>query len=118
MLSIYLAVSAFLGIFTVIYYQFSHGVTSPYMTFVFLIPLVLGGIACLVRHRFGEGGYVARNAYPSGIAAITVASLLQGVFLIAGNSSKLVMPLAIVGIVLLITGIIAYAVDQNRCRSK
>jgi hypothetical protein len=38
---VWLGVSAFCGLVPVIYYSFSHGLTSPLMTFLFVYPLVL-----------------------------------------------------------------------------
>ncbi|MCR5451881.1 MAG: hypothetical protein K6F00_04560 [Lachnospiraceae bacterium] len=114
MLFTYLGISGFLGIFTIIYYRFSHGVTSPYMTFAFLIPLLLGGISVLIKKRFGDGNAVSQNLFPSGVAALIAASILQAVFDIAGNSSVYVKPLFWAGIIMLATAAGAYVVNVYR----
>ena len=79
--------------FALIYAQFSHGVYSPFMTFMFAIPLV-GGVgvatACHLAHR-GELPRTARQAWALAIASLTVASCLRGVFDIAGTASPLLV---------------------------
>ena len=116
MLSIYLGISGFLGIFTIVYYHFSHGVTSPYMTFLFAIPLVAGCVSFILKKWFGPGNAVSRNAYPSGIAALVMACMLKAIFDIAGNSSVFVPPLFLMGGGLLSIGAVSYFFRREAMR--
>jgi hypothetical protein len=118
MLFIYLGISGFLGLFTTIYYQFSHGVTSPFMTFVFLIPLVGGCGSVLLKRRLGEGNVLSHNAYPAGLAALIMACLLHAVFDIAGNSSVYVPPLFVMGIGLTLVGVVSYFAGKVSRRAR
>lgn len=45
----YLAVSAFCFVFFLIYDRFSHGIHSPWMTFLFAWPLCLGGLPAALQ---------------------------------------------------------------------
>ena len=86
--SVYLGISILCLIIFLIYDQFSHGVRSPYMTYLFLWPLVLGfvpyTIAAFIKSKTAAYGNsitrIAFNIYNSGVAAITVSSLLKGIF--------------------------------------
>lgn len=87
---IYVGVALFCIVFFLIYDRFSHGVRSPYMTFLFAWPLTLGVIPELVFYLLPGArrpGTLSANLYHSGVAALTTGSLLRGIFDIAGNAS-------------------------------
>ena len=86
----YLAVSAFLVVFNFVYGLFAHGVESPYMTFAFLVPLVLGVLPCLAFRFLPEAAPAASVPWRMGIATLAVGCLLHGVFDIYGSPSSLV----------------------------
>ncbi len=111
---IWSAVSTFCLIFFLIYNIFSHGVHSPYMTFLFIWPLILGvipnTISLVICHHSCKEihiGAFALNAYYSGIAAITASSMLRGIFDIAGNASVYQQWLMYAGAVMIGVGIAA-----------
>lgn len=109
--NIYLMVTILCLIIIVIYYQFSHGVTSPFMSFLFLWPLMLGFIPTRIIEKQLEKrapGRLTLNIYNSGVAALTVSSLLKGIFDIAGNSSRYQIYLLIFGSIMFITGLFLY----------
>ena len=65
-----------------VYYRFSHGVHSPWMTFLFLWPLVLGVLPALLLMRMSARalpGTAARILYGTGVEALTFGSLLRGI---------------------------------------
>ena len=90
---IYLFSSAFCLLIFLVYNIFSHGVLSFFMTFLFLWPLLLGVFpAFLLFLHMKNKRVFLRSCVPlrlwrSGVAAITMASLLRGVFEIAGTDS-------------------------------
>ena len=100
---IFSIMTIFTFIFNKVYGIFGHGVTSPYMTYMFLYPLVGGvlfyGIVMLLipsivnkkRYRFFY------NIYNSGIAVLTVGSFLRGIMEIAGTFSTYLMAYTLVG---------------------
>lgn len=137
-LLIYLILSLFLFVFSRIYSCFSHGISSPWMIFLFAWPLILGGIpsalrffgfipgppgqgACISLPGIGKAGRngkradielseAGRELYRYGIAALSVGSLLQGIMEIAGTDSAYPGYLLLAGAVMLAAGILLYAV--------
>ncbi len=128
----YLVASAACVAFAAIYAQFAHGVSSEFMTWAFMIPLIAGSGATLLmgrrvtkrmvvarstdntdqtarsagleesdkslQHRTGS----ARMTWGCAIATFTIASLLQGIFEIAGTSSQLLWAYIAAGLVLVV----------------
>lgn len=110
-----LAAAAFCALFAGVYELFSHEVYSWSMIFSFAVPLMLGafpllGIAAYAKRAAGEyegaecvgddceefcgrgicfPGRIARNAWHSGIAALTVGLLFRGVLEIYGTTNLL-----------------------------
>ena len=82
---IYIVSSVFCIIVNFVYSLFSHGVHSNYMTFMFLIPLLLGIINVLVN--------IHKNI-------VTIGFFTKGIFEIAGTSSKYQAVYYVVGLVL------------------
>lgn len=78
------------AVFAIIYAQFSHGVYSPFMTFMFAIPLLGGAVIALGSHlAHTDPPRASRQAWALAIAALTLASCLRGIFDIAGTASPL-----------------------------
>lgn len=108
-------------LFFLIYDQFSHNVRSNYMTYLFLWPLILGavpyGILTFITRRTNSiklPGNESRLFYNLGLEAVTMSSLLRGIFEIAGTASIYQVFLMYGGIVLLIIGIMFYAFIPSR----
>ena len=76
-------------LFALIYAQFSHEVHSPFMTFMFSIPLVGGALPalCLALSNAKPLPRATRQSWALALAALTVASCLRGIFDIAGTAS-------------------------------
>ena len=112
---VYLPVTAFCLIFFLIYDRFSHGVRSPYMTYLFAWPLVLGLLPSLLMQAFPRMRRQKRlsaDLYHPGVAAVTVSSLLRGIFEIAGTASDYQVWLMLAGGVLLLGGLLAYLIGK------
>ena len=75
--------------FNFIYAQFAHGVASPFMTFMFAIPLAMGVLPALGLQltKARPVPVAARQFWGLAVACLTVASCLHGVFDIAGTAS-------------------------------
>lgn len=104
-------------LFAMIYNQFGHGVQSVYMNYMFLCPLILGmmfyGFILLVPKAKNISRF-SFNLYNSGIATLTVGSMLKGIFQIAGTASEFVLVYGILGSIMVATGFITYFT----CKSK
>lgn len=108
---VYVGVSVFCLVFYLVYDQFSHGVRSPYMTWLFAWPFLLGVLPGMVFRRFPKvrrPGRFTVNLYNSCVAAVTVSSLLRGIFEIAGTASDYQQRLMYAGGAMLFLGIAAY----------
>ena len=107
---VYLLISLFCALFGAVYEVFSHEVYSFYMLYAFIFPLAGGTLPFLAislfRKRYPE--IVARNIYHSGIATLTVGSIIQGVLEIYGTTNRLTGLYWLVGVILLFAGIIFY----------
>lgn len=82
--------SLFLAVFALVYYMFSHGVHSPFMTFLFAWPMLLCALPagiCLLFSMVPGPSVISSLFWHTGTAAVTVSSMLRGIFDIAGNSS-------------------------------
>ena len=89
---IYLIVSLFCALFGAVYELFSHEVYSYYMIYAFAFPLVGGTLLFLVFSVIGLEQYphhFACKLYHSGIAALTVGSIVRGVLDIYGTTNAL-----------------------------
>ena len=114
---VWLGISVFCLVFYLIYNMFSHGVKSPYMTYLFAWPLILGFLPCIIiyvisriKHSVIHIDAVSDNAFCSGAAALTVSSLLKGIFDIAGTASVYQTWLSYAGAALIIIGIIHFII--------
>lgn len=81
---IYGAVTIFCLIFSLIYARFSHGVSSPFMRYLALWPLITGIIPCIFVKKIPD---IADNIHNIGVMSLTSASALKGIFYIAGTTS-------------------------------
>jgi hypothetical protein len=100
---VYLAISAFTFIINKVYAIFGHGVSSDAMTWAFLYPLIGGALFFLLlglllpRINYFAGYRLLYNSYNSGIAVLTVGSLLKGVMEIAGTNSPYLKMYTMIG---------------------
>ncbi len=98
-----------------IYSQFSHGVSSPHMTYLFAYPLILGvdvGFLAMIFARCKPQSFLASHFYHTAVAALILSSILRGVFEIAGTSSIYEDILFIIGVGLIMGSIICYAMNR------
>lgn len=97
------------------YDLFGHGVDSPYMTWMFLYPLLGGTLLYFLINFFAPAvvkfsGYrLFLNIYNSGIATLTFGSFLKGVFEIAGTNSDYIVLYDTVGWIFAAAGLVLLA---------
>ncbi|HFU3854551.1 TPA: hypothetical protein ACGO3B_001314 [Streptococcus suis] len=115
----YLAMAAFLFIFSRIYESLSYGEISAFMHYMFCATLV-GGILLLgllqVKPNLSRITY---NLWNSGIATITAGCLLRGIINLSGRSTTLDQPYWYVGAGFLALSLITLFIsDTRRTRQK
>ena len=111
---VYLLVALFCALFGAVYEMFSHGVYSFYMIYAFAFPLAGGALPFFVMSLRGIKKYpgaFARNLYHSGMATLTVGSIVQGVLDIYGTTNALSRCYWIAGIAFVIAGAAVYLIQ-------
>ncbi len=101
----YALISLLVFLASSLYNVFARGVTSLPMLHAFYYPLFLGmflHMFLIFRERnvrfAGSSGYrLFENVYNSGVACLTIASFLRGIFEIAGTDSPLLPYLTYLG---------------------
>jgi hypothetical protein len=117
---IYLAIAVLASVVDKVYAIFGHGVSSAYMTWMFLYPLFGGALFFLLLSLLAPqaehipGYRLFRNIYNSGIAMITTGSLVKGIFEIAGTDSPYVSWYYVLGILFLAAGMITLLIGILR----
>ncbi len=103
----YLITTVFCVLFAYVYSLFAHGVSSPYMTYLFLYPLFLGVLnayICMKSKRAKTYCFFATHFYHTGVVTLMLSSMLRGIFEIAGTASIYQTILTILGVVMIISG--------------
>lgn len=107
---VYLLVALFFALFGAVYEIYSHEVYSYYMLYAFSFPLIGGTLVFNILSFLKLQKYpnaIARNLYHSGIATLTVGSVVQGVLEIYGTTNALSDYYWSVGMVLIVIGVVA-----------
>lgn len=107
---IYLAVSIFLIILNYVYSLFSHGVSSNYMVYMFVYPLigvVINLILLMNKKKLNiKMFYTGKSILNYGIATLVVGSFIKGVLEIAGTDSIYLIYYFYIGIILISSGLL------------
>lgn len=117
---VYLGAAGLCILFDKVYALYGHGVHSPSMTLMFLYPLLGGALPFLILWLFAptsadrRGFRTAYNLYNSGIALLTVRSMMIGVFEIAGTSSDAMIFFLLCAVVFLAAGAAAFIAQLRK----
>ena len=117
----YSFVSLFCLVFGLMYELFSNGVYSLFMMFAFALPLFLGALPFFmfwITKTQSPPSLHSRYIYHSGIATLTVGSIVQGVLEIYGTTNQLIYVYLYVGAALVGAGVVAYVVDLVSKKTK
>ena len=84
---VYGILAAFCGVFSLVYLQFSHGESSPFLVWLFAPALLLGALPALLIHLFGgrTPSIAARRLWNSAVAALSTGFLVRAVINISGR---------------------------------
>lgn len=100
--------TVFCAVFTVIYYRFSHGIYSPYLTWLWCVPFAAGivGVVMNILRKNRPVHAAALCLYNSGAASAVVYFALRGILEIAGVTSPYVIIIGIAGAAVTVAGIV------------
>ena len=104
--AVYGFLTMFCAVFTIIYYRFSHEIYSPYLTWLWCVPLIAGaaGLLMNVLRKNRPVHAAALCLYNSGAAALIVYMALCGILKIAGATSPYVIVIGIAGAAMIVAG--------------
>ena len=109
----YLFATVFCIVFSVIYEFFSNDVYSLFMLGAFIIPLVAGALPFFILSLIPlnkKPSAFNRYVYHSGVATLTVGSIMQGILQIYGTTNSLIKYYWLVGFSLTAFGILLFTV--------
>lgn len=111
---IYLLISILCALFGAVYEVFSHEVYSFYMIYAFAFPLVGGALPFYLfsRLKLKTPGRLVLHLYHSGIATLTVGSILKGVLIIYGTTNTLLRYYWFFGFLFAGLGILLYLYER------
>lgn len=118
---IFLCISLFCGLFSAVYEQYSFGVYSNYMVYLFMFPLAGGVVPYAVFGLIPRApcpSPVSARLYNSGIAALTVGSCVKGVLDIYGTSSVYMPVYWMSGVLLAAAGLVLYILGMKKQRGR
>lgn len=113
---IYLIIALFFVIFGAVYEIFSHEVYSYHMIYAFVYPLAGGCLVYNLIAKFGKKypNTLTQNIYNSGIATLTIGSIVQGIIEIYGTTNECVGVYFFVGTAMVLTGCILYIFTRGK----
>ena len=116
---VYICFTIFCAFFGAVYELYSHEVYSYFMIYAFAFPLVLGvllfSLVLLAGMRFPSR--LSFNLYNSGVACLTVGSIMKGVLDIYGTENGLIYVYFIAGFLFSVSGIGIYITKKNKNRT-
>lgn len=85
---VYGILAAFCGVFSVVYLQFSHGESSPFLVWLFVPPLLLGAAPALFLSRTRSVRLPKRSVrriWNSAVATLSTGMLVRSIINISGR---------------------------------
>ena len=127
----YLTASIVIAAAAAVYGLFSHGVSSYFMTYAFMIPLLGGAMPHLIvalktadgeeggsaMEPHAESGACFKDAQLAVIATLTAGSLLKGVLDIYGTTNRLLIVSPVLAVLLIAVAVTAYFKTANKKRA-
>ena len=88
---IYSILAVFSGVFAVVYLQFSHGESSPFLVWLFAPMLLLGMLPALLMSRrsaMKRPGLYARRIWNTAVATLSCGMLVRAIINISGRYTE------------------------------
>lgn len=106
-IKVYIGITIFCLIFSIIYLSLSFGVISYFMKYLSLIPLLLGVLIYFIISKLNiKKSRISFNLYNAAVYTLTVGSMTQGILEICGGHSFYTKAYLILGIFLILLSII------------
>ncbi|HEL9628678.1 hypothetical protein [Streptococcus suis] len=109
----YLAITAFLFIFSRIYESLSYGEVSVFMHYMFCVPLIGGAVLLGLLQLIPTLSRLSYNLWNSGVATITAGYLLRGIINLSGRSTTLDQPYWYIGAAFLVLSLVGLFINPS-----
>ncbi|HEM3612790.1 TPA: hypothetical protein U1C34_000650 [Streptococcus suis] len=109
----YLAITAFLFIFSRIYESLSYGEVSVFMHYMFCVPLTGGAVLLGLLQLIPTLSRLSYNLWNSGVATITAGCLLRGIINLSGRSTTLDQPYWYIGAAFLVLSLVGLFINPS-----
>ncbi|MEG3334776.1 hypothetical protein RFK57_02720 [Streptococcus suis] len=109
----YLAITAFLFIFSRIYESLSYGEVSIFMHYMFCVTLIGGAVLLGLLQLMPTLSRLSYNLWNSGVATITVGCLLRGIINLSGRSTTLDQPYWYIGAGFLVLSLVGLFINPS-----
>jgi hypothetical protein len=113
----WIGIAVFCAFFSSVYEYFSHGVYSRSMISLFLYPLLLCALPCMIFQKNPDrapADPAAWNLWTSGAVTLLFGSLVKGVVEIYGTTTPFSVIYPVLGILLLFAGAAVYLAAVRR----
>ncbi len=101
-------------VFSVVYESFSHGVYSPWMMGLFMVPLLLGCVPAAITGWLGiRISWLRRQLWACAVLTLTLGCCFAGVMEIYGSPSPWTPVFAVLGGLLMLASAFAQATPQR-----
>lgn len=109
----YLAITAFLFIFSRIYESLSYGEVSVFMHYMFCVTLIGGTVLLGLLQLMPTLSRLSYNLWNSGVATITAGCLLRGIINLSGRSTTLDQPYWYIGAGFLVISLVGLFINPS-----
>ncbi|WP_449460072.1 hypothetical protein [Streptococcus suis] len=109
----YLAITAFLFIFSRIYESLSYGEVSIFMHYTFCVTLIGGAVLLGLLQLIPTLSRLSYNLWNSGVATITAGCLLRGIINLSGRSTTLDQPYWYIGAGFLVLSLVGLFINPS-----
>ncbi|HFI0030634.1 TPA: hypothetical protein ACGO2A_001636 [Streptococcus suis] len=109
----YLAITAFLFIFSRIYESLSYGEVSIFMHYMFCVTLIGGAVLLGLLQLMPTLSHLSYNLWNSGVATITAGCLLRGIINLSGRSTTLDQPYWYIGAGFLVLSLVGLFINPS-----
>lgn len=113
----YVIATVFCAVLSAVYEALSHGVYSPFMVFLFLIPFLLGVLPfgiLKIGQRIKNMEPAAKNLWNAGVATLAAGSLIRGIVDIYGTTTPFAAVYLTVGLFFLAASAGLFLAAQGR----
>lgn len=113
----YIGLTCFFFLFSRIYESLSYGEVSFFMHYLYIVPLIGGGLLLALLACYPQLSRISFNLWNSGVAVLSASFLLRGIINLSGRSTTLDQPYWYIGVAFLILACLSGFLSQPTKRA-